>query len=523
MNLAERLRAAREPELKAPSDAVEAQSAPPQALAPGDSTPAAPGRPEVVTSPGEPHRLSAEAAPLSPSAQVPSSASARTTVPTARRADVPAGTANGDPLLKLKDRAATALFERMGGRLNDTNLSESQLHKLVRTELNHVVEEEKVPLSPEERQRLIREVQDDVLGHGPLQRLLDDPSVTEIMVNGPDMVYVEQHGKLTRSDARFASEDHVRRIIERIVSRVGRRIDESSPLVDARLPDGSRVNAIIPPLAFGGSSLTIRKFAKDPFKVDDLISFGTLTPEMAELLHACVEARLNVIVSGGTGTGKTTLLNVLSSFIPEGERIVTIEDAVELQLQQEHVVRLESRPPNIEGKGEVNIRDLVKNSLRMRPDRIVVGEVRGGESLDMLQAMNTGHDGSLSTVHANSPRDAIARLETLVLMAGMDLPLRAIREQIASAVDVVVQLTRLRDGTRRVTAITEVQGMEGQTVTLQDAFLFDYGAGVDPTGRFLGRPLPTGIRPRFTDRFTELGITLSPQVFGAPPPRRTVR
>ncbi len=373
-----------------------------------------------------------------------------------------------------------------------------------------------VPLSREERQRLIEEVRDDVLGYGPLQRLLDDQTVTEIMVNGPDMIYVEQNGRLQRASARFTSEEHLRRVIERIVSRVGRRIDESSPMVDARLADGSRVNAVIPPLAFNGSSLTIRKFAKDPFKVDDLVRFGTLTPEMAELLHACVEARLNIIVSGGTGTGKTTLLNVLSSFIPHGERIVTIEDAVELQLQQDHVVRLESRPPNIEGKGEISIRDLVRNSLRMRPDRIVVGEVRGGESLDMLQAMNTGHDGSLATVHANSPRDAVARLETLVLMAGMDLPLRAIREQISSAVDLLVQLTRLRDGTRRVTAVTEVHGMEGQTVTLQDVFVFDYAAGVDAGGRFLGRPVSTGIRPRFTDRFAELGITVSPHVFAQP-------
>jgi pilus assembly protein CpaF len=437
----------------------------------------------------------------------------------ARTADV-AGSQGSEALVRLKDRAAAALFDRMGARLNDPSMSEEQLNALVRTELNHVVEQEKVPLSTDQRQRLMRDVEDDVLGHGPLQRLLDDPTISEIMVNGPDLIYVEQNGRLTRSTARFTSDEQLRRIIERIVARVGRRIDESSPLVDARLPDGSRVNAVIAPVAFNGASLTIRKFSRDPFKVSDLIAFGTLSPEIAELLRACVEARLNIIVSGGTGTGKTTLLNVLSSFIPEGERIVTIEDAVELQLQQEHIVRLESRPPNIEGRGEIAIRDLVRNSLRMRPDRIVVGEVRGGESLDMLQAMNTGHDGSLSTVHANSPRDAIARLETLVLMAGMDLPLRAIREQIASAVDVVVQLTRLRDGTRRVTAVTEVQGMEGQTVTLQDAFLFDYAAGVSPTGTFLGKPVSTGVRPRFTDRFAELGISLSPSVFAPPPVRR---
>ena len=418
-----------------------------------------------------------------------------------------------DALTALKSRAIDLLFERLGTRINDSALTDDQLRELVRTELGRIIDEDSVLLSTDERARLVRDIEDDALGLGPLQRLLDDPSVTEIMVNGHDSIYVERHGQLTLSPLTFASEESLRRSIERIVSRVGRRIDEASPLVDARLLDGSRVNAIIPPLAVHGSSLTIRKFSENPYQVSDLIGFGTMTGSMAELLRACVQGRLNVIISGGTGTGKTTLLNVLSSFIPVSERIVTIEDAVELRLQQEHVVSLESRPQNIEGKGEISIRDLVRNSLRMRPDRIVVGEVRGGESLDMLQAMNTGHDGSISTVHANSPRDAVARLETLVLMAGMDLPLRAIREQIASAVDVIVQIARLRDGSRRITSVTEVVGMENDVVTLQDVFLFDYSAGLDEHGRFRGRPIATGLRPRFLAKLEELGIPYDNTVF----------
>jgi pilus assembly protein CpaF len=438
------------------------------------------------------------------------------TPPASRRA---ADAAVPDALAELKERAAQELFSRIGSRLSDSSLTEDRLHALAREELSRIVDAEQVALTTAERRRLIDQIGADVLGYGPLEGLLDDDSVTEIMVNRQDQIYIERDGQLTLSPLRFTSEAQLRRVIERIVSRVGRRIDEASPLVDARLEDGSRVNAIIPPLAVNGASLTVRKFARTPLSIDDLQRFGTLDERAADLLRAVVEGRLNVLVSGGTGTGKTTLLNVLSGFIPATERIITIEDAVELQLQQDHVVRLESRPPNIEGRGEVTIRDLVRNSLRMRPDRIVIGEVRGGESLDMLQAMNTGHEGSISTIHSNSPRDAISRLETLVLMAGMDLPLRAIREQIASAIDVVVQIARLRDGSRRVTQITEVQGMEGDIVTLTDIFQFDFAAGRDEHGRYLGRSIPTGLRPRFAERLLDIGIELPAGIFAGAAPR----
>ena len=390
--------------------------------------------------------------------------------------------------------------------------NEVQVRQSIQALFDQVIEQEGTVLTRIERQRLFEEVYAEIRGFGPIEPLLQDPTVSEVMVNGPKSVYVEQKGKLRKTEVTFDDDDHVMRIIDRIVAPLGRHIDESSPMVDARLPDGSRVNAIIPPLSLVGPSITVRKFAKTPFTVDDLIRFGSMTPEIAEFLKACVRARMNIIVSGGTGSGKTTLLNVLSSFIPNDERIVTIEDAAELQLRQEHIVRLESRPANIEGKGAVKIRDLVINALRMRPDRIVVGECRGAEALDMLQAMNTGHDGSLTTGHANSPRDILSRLETMVLMAGMDLPLRAIREQIAAAMDVIVQQARLRDGSRRVTNITEVQGMEGDVIVLQDIFVFEQLG--EEGGKILGRIKPTGIRPKFMNKFEEANIHLPPSIFG---------
>ncbi len=416
-----------------------------------------------------------------------------------------------DEFSELKTRVQNRLIAELDPRMDLSNAAE--VKRTVEETFSTVLATEGVSLTRVDRVRLFEAISAEILGFGPIEPLLRDPAVSEVMVNGPSQVYVEKSGKLVLSDVTFQDDDHVLRVIDRIVSPLGRRVDESSPTVDARLPDGSRVNAIIPPIALNGPTITIRRFAADPLQVEDMIRFGTFTPEMATFLKACVEARLNVVVAGGTGSGKTTMLNVISSFIPDDERIVTIENAAELQLRQEHVVRLESRPPNIEGKGEISIRDLVINSLRMRPERIVVGECRGGEALDMLQAMNTGHDGSMTTAHANSPSDTLARLETMCLMADMDLPIRAIREQIASAVDLIVQQERLKDGTRKITAVTEVQGMEGDVVVLQDIFTFEQ-KGIE-NGKIAGQMKPTGIRPKFMERFEAYNIYLPPNVFGA--------
>jgi pilus assembly protein CpaF len=418
-----------------------------------------------------------------------------------------------DPFSEVKGRVHQALIDSLGPRLYDPHLPEAELAQQVRTTLQETIDAEQTPLSHADRTRIAQEVSDEILGHGPLEPLLRDPDISEIMVNGADMIYVERSGKLYRVETHFSNEAHLRRVIDKIVGRVGRRVDEASPLVDARLPDGSRVNAVINPIALDGAMLTIRKFSQDPYTDADLIAFGTITASVRDFLRACVIGRRNVIISGGTGSGKTTTLNVISSFIPEDERIVTIEDAAELQLHQDHVLRLESRPANIEGKGSIAIRDLVKNSLRMRPDRIVVGEVRDGAALDMLQAMNTGHDGSITTVHANTPRDSLSRLETMVLMAGVELPVRAIREQVAGAVDLIVQQARLKDGSRRIVAITEVVGMEGDVVTLQDIFTFDWSAGRDENGRFRGTLVSTGLRPKFLTDLQDLGVEVSPQLF----------
>ncbi len=421
---------------------------------------------------------------------------------------------SANAMSSYKDKVHNALYSRLGVHMFDATLGVDEMNAYVAQGITDLMAEATVPLSLQERQALAEEIMNDVVGLGPIERFLADPTVTEIMVNSLNYIYIERHGVIEQTEARFLADDHLRRVIERIVARIGRRIDESSPMVDARLADGSRVNAIIPPLAVDGPALTVRKFAADPYQIDDLINFGTITPELAEFLKAVVESGLNVLITGGTGTGKTTLLNVLSGFIPSDERIVTIEDAVELQLHQEHVVRLESRPPNIEGRGEVTVRDLVRNSLRMRPDRIIVGEVRGPEALDMLQAMNTGHDGSLATVHCSSPHDALSRLETLVLMSGFDLPSRAIREQMASALDLIVHLHRFRDGSRKVTQVSEVCGIEGTTIMMNDIYAFDHSAGRGPDGQVLGRIKPTGLRPTFTDKIVESGIKLPADVYG---------
>jgi pilus assembly protein CpaF len=420
-----------------------------------------------------------------------------------------------DPYAELKTRIHHACIAKLGPQLFTTETNEDLSERVLRA-VTEQLALDRTPLTREERRQITKEITDDILGYGPLEPFLHDDTVTEVMVNGPDAIYIERAGKIEHTRAAFLDGAHLMRIIDKIVSTVGRRVDESSPMVDARLPDGSRVNAIIPPLALRGPTLTIRKFSRDPYTMDDLIEFGSISPKAAQFLSACVHGKLNILISGGTGTGKTTTLNAMSAFIPNAERIVTIEDAAELQLQQQHVITLEARPPNIEGEGEVRIRELVRNSLRMRPDRIIVGEVRGPETLDMLQAMNTGHEGSLTTIHANSPRDALSRLETLVMTAGVELPHRAIREQIASAFDLLIQITRLVDGSRRLTHISEVLGMESDVITLQDVFVAkppDEEAASGGAVKLLGELKCTGLKPHFLEKMAANGVVLPPHFF----------
>jgi pilus assembly protein CpaF len=427
-----------------------------------------------------------------------------------RRVAPPGVSAQRDTYSDLKSRVQNRLLAEL-----DPSIDISQVgvvRNTIRDLFEQILTEENIVLSRQEKHRLFEQIAAEILGFGPLQNLLEDETITEVMVNGAKNIYIERAGKIHRVPVSFESDEHVMRIIDRIVAPLGRRIDESSPYVDARLPDGSRVNAVIPPIALIGPTLTIRKFAKNPITIEQLINFGSITPEALQFLKACVQARLNIVISGGTGSGKTTFLNILSQFIPADERIVTIENAAELQLRQEHVVTLESRPPNIEGRGEVTIRALVVNSLRMRPDRIIVGEIRDDAALDMLQAMNTGHDGSMTTAHSNGPRDTLARIETMSLMAGMDLPVRAIREQIASAIDLICHQERLRDGTRKIVNITEVSGMEGDVITLTDIFAFEQ-SGIED-GKVIGRLRPTGLRPKSINQIEAAGIHLPPSVFG---------
>ncbi len=419
-----------------------------------------------------------------------------------------------DEYATLKHDVHDQLLQALGQQAYAGQMEQRVLEENVFNAIQTVLAKSKKPLSTVDRARISQEIIDDILGNGPLEPLLRDPEITEIMVNRADAIFIERGGKLFPTDLRFSDEDHLRRTIDRIVSRVGRRIDEASPMVDARLPDGSRVNAVLPPIALDGCSLTIRKFSKDPFTAKDLVTMGTLSRQATDVVEAFVRGRLNILISGGTGSGKTTTLNVMSSFIPDDERIVTVEDAAELQLGQPHVLRMESRPANVEGHGQITIRDLVRNTLRMRPDRIIVGEVRDAAALDMLQAMNTGHDGSLSTVHANTPRDALSRIETMVLMAGMDLPVRVIREQIASAINVVVQQARMRDGSRHVTQISEITGLEGDTILMQDLFVFDYNA--EDRGQTMGKLVPTGITPSCMDTLLDHGVNLSHENFRLP-------
>jgi pilus assembly protein CpaF len=423
---------------------------------------------------------------------------------------LPTTTGLRDAYADLKSRIQNKLLAELEPTLDLSRTEE--LRAMIEEKFDAVLAEDHIVLSRLERQRLFEQIVAEILGYGPLEPLLRDDTITEIMVNGPKKIYIERNGKIERTNVVFEDDEHLMRIIERIVAPLGRRVDESMPYVDARLPDGSRVNIVIPPISLIGPVVTIRKFYRTPLTVEDLIRLGSATPEVMEFLKACVQAKINIVVSGGTGSGKTTLLNILSGFIPEGERIITIENAAELQLRQEHVVTLETRPPNIEGKGEITMRDLVINALRMRPDRIIVGECRGGEAFDMLQAMNTGHEGSMTTIHANSPRDALARLENMVLMAGTDLPHRAIREQIAMAIDLIVQTARMRDGSRKIVSLTEIQGLEGEVITTTELFKFEH-YGMEG-GKIVGRLVPTGIRPRFIDRLEEAGIRLPPSIFG---------